>query len=118
MTQQTIPLHFRLLRDYIERSILGQPTRKAAAAAVAALDTPGRWRVITRWDLNPEGDAVDMNSLAYEVQVRPRDRWKLLCRVDWHLLGLEWADVQHEYERNLAAWEDGSYPGGPNDPTP
>jgi hypothetical protein len=111
------PIHYRRLREYIVDAIYAQEKAHVRYAAAICMDDPARHRIRSVWDLSADGTKVDMNSLSYVVEVLVRDGWATLCTIHWTNLGLEWADVQDEFEQNLRQWQDGTHPGGPNDPS-
>jgi hypothetical protein len=110
------PIHYRLLREHILKAINAQEKQLVRDAVAVCMDDPKRHRFRSVWDLSEDGTQVDLNSLSYEVEVLVSDGWATLCTVHWTNLGLEWADVQWEFEENRRQWGEGTYPGGPNDP--
>ena len=110
------PIHYRKLREYILDAINAQEKQHVRYAAAVCMDDPDRHRFRTVWELSEDGTQVDINSLSYVVEVLVRDGWATLCTVHWTNLGLEWADVQWEFEQNLHQWAEGTYPDGPHDP--
>ncbi len=108
-----LPVHYRRLREAVTMSLLAQPDQRAAQA-VAALLHAGHYDIVSHFTLDEAGEPVP-GTLAYGVHVLTADGWVTVVRVDWRLLGLEWADVQDELANTLRQHADGTYPGGEHD---
>jgi hypothetical protein len=108
------PIHYRLLREYIDRAILAQKDYRTALGIAQLLDT-GKFDIIANFELDADG-RPDPTTLSYRVDVLTADGWATLCSVDWKQVGLEMADVYFELRNTLRQHEEGTHPGGPNDP--
>ena len=108
------PIHERLLRVYAQEALLGQDPRKQPAMA-RLLQDPKTRRIVSEFDADDDGRPIP-DSLAYRLDLLASDGWATLCTIDWRMLGLEWADVLFEVKATLRQHEEGTHPGGPNDP--
>jgi hypothetical protein len=108
------PIHYRLLRRYIDEAILAQKDRRTAMAAARLMDA-GDYDIISHFDLDDNGQPIP-DTLTYRVDVKAADGWAPICTVHWSRLGLEWADVEYELRNTLRQHEEGTHPGGPKDP--
>jgi hypothetical protein len=108
------PIHYQLLRAFIDQALRNLPD-KATALYIARLLDKGRYDIVSHFDLTDD-DRPIADTLTYSVDVQGAEGWWRLCTVGWRLLGLEWADVQYELRNTLRQHEEGTYPGGPNDP--
>jgi hypothetical protein len=111
---KTLPIHYRLLRDYIDQALRIQGTEEAALHLARQLDA-GKWDIISHFDVTDDGRPI-ADTLTYSVDVETRAGWLRICTVPWRYLGLEWADVQYELRNTLRQRDEGTYPGGPADP--
>jgi hypothetical protein len=108
------PIHERLLRAYAQEALLAQDPRKQPAMA-RLLQNPKTRRIVAEFDADDDGQPVP-DSLSYRLDLLARDGWATLCTIHWSRLGLEWADVLFEVKSTLRQHEEGTQPGGPNDP--
>jgi hypothetical protein len=108
------PIHYRLLKAFIDRALL-ELKDKPTALRIARLLDEGKYDIISHFDVTDD-DRPIADTLTYSVDVEAPEGWWRTCTVHWSLLGLEWVDVQFELRNTLRQREDGTYPGGPNDP--
>lgn len=109
------PIHERLLLAYVSEALAGQDPRKRPAMERLAANPKTR-RFVSEFDADDDGRPIP-DSLRYRVDLLAADGWATLCTIDWRILGLEWADVLYEVNSTLRQHEEGTYPGGPQDPT-
>jgi hypothetical protein len=102
-----------LLREHIFDALHHQDDQRVARAAARQLDR-GEWRVVSQFDY-VDGEP-EVYSLRYVVELRVLDEWEPLTRVHWTALGLTMDQVLYEHQQVLRQREDGTFPGGPNDP--
>jgi hypothetical protein len=108
------PIHERLLLAYVSEALAAQDPRKRQAMERLAANPTTR-RIVAEFAAGDDGRPVP-DSLAYRLDLRAVDGWATLCTIDWRMLGLEWADVLFEVRSTLRQHEEGTYPGGPQDP--
>jgi hypothetical protein len=109
-------VNFQRLRPYLEDALRRQKDDRVALALARKLDR-NEYRVIAQFDVaGDDQDRVDLDSLAFRVEVVVSDGWAELCTVAWTRLGLEWSDVTAAWDEVRRQHREGTQPGGPHDP--
>jgi hypothetical protein len=107
---------FQRLRPYLQDALLEQKDKRTALAIARKLDRD-QWRAIAHFDVvGDEVDQVDLNSLAFRIDVEVSDGWATLCTIHWSNLGLEWSDVTTAWDEVVRQHREGISPGGEHDP--
>ncbi len=109
------PEQCALLCTHITRALEEQDDPEVALAAARRLDA-GEFRILSEWGYDESGE-IDVYSCRYRVEIHViGDEWVPLTRVHWTALGVSMDQVLGEAAAVRQQHEEGTYPGGPNDP--